>query len=152
MKLFGISLGLLLFSVSAPNYAFNVDKLDGIWDCYSTKALENSEVRFEEIGGLVIDAKRKTYRFKGNINALVFGIVPVISSIYYEGGKLIPAEADLIVQEWDVYEIGTMASKSKRDASKNSAELPEWRIVSFTDNFFVGDSDDTNFTCHRIIN
>lgn len=152
MKLFGISLGLLLFSVSAPNYAFNVDKLDGVWDCYSTKALDNSEVRFEEIGGLIIDAKRKNYRFKGNINALVFGIVPVISSIYYEGGKLKPAEADSIVQEWDVYEIGTMASKSKRDTSKNAAELPEWRIVSFTDNFFVGDSNDTNFTCRRIIN
>jgi hypothetical protein len=153
MKLLGFAVALFSLTFATPNYAFSVDKLDGFWDCYSTKALENSEVRFEEIGALIIDAKRQTYRFKGNINALMFGIVPVISSIYYEGGKLKPADADSILQEWEVYEIGTMASQRKSSKNaKDAADMPEWKIVSFTDNFFVGESSDTQFTCRRIIN
>lgn len=154
MKSFGLIIAAFSLLFSAPNYAFNIQKLDGYWDCYSTKLLDESELRFEEIGALVIDAKRQTYRFKGNINALAFGMVPIINSIYYEGGKLKPAENDVIVQEWDVYEIGTIGSKGKRKKSQKTPqeELPEWKIVSFTDNFFVGESSETRFTCHRIIN
>lgn len=153
MRMIKLAFGIVFLSLAAPNYAANIEKLDGYWDCYSTHTLDGKEVRLEEIGALTIDAKNKTYRIKGNINISLLGVVPLIKTIYYEGGKLLPADNDTFQQKWEVYELGTVASTSNKRKSTNAAgeQLPEWKIVSFTDNFFIGESDDTNFTCQRII-